>query len=231
MVKNLMKTSDTDFDASADLTSEELKAPLLDAILTHVAFDGWTHAAIRAGAEDLGISEGRALLVFETGLDALLAHKAQMDDALTDALAKADMDTMRIRDRITFAVRTRFELMAPYREAERRAATLLAMPHNAPLAAKAIWKTVDIMWRAAGDTATDFNHYSKRTILGAVYSSTFLIWIGDDSEDCADTWAFLDRRIEGVMKFEKVKAKARQLRAYKPSLARFLGRLRYGDGS
>ena len=116
---------------------------------------------------------------------------------------------MRIRDRIATAVRTRLDLLAPHKEAVRRAVAFEALPGNAPRALKAVYHTVDAMWHAAGDTATDWNFYTKRALLAGVYTSTVLIWLGDQSEDCAETWAFLDRRIEDVMRIEKAKAKVR----------------------
>jgi ubiquinone biosynthesis protein COQ9 len=87
-----------------------------------------------------------------------------------------------------------------HREAVRRALGLLALPHNAPVAATTLWRTVDAIWYAAGDTATDFNYYTKRGLLAGVYSATVLYWLEDRSEGLADTWTFLDRRIGDVMR-------------------------------
>ena len=115
--------------------------------------------------------------------------------------------------------------MGPAREAVRRALSVLAMPQNAPLGARAGWHTADLMWRMAGDTSTDFNHYTKRMTLGAVYGSTLLTWLDDQSEGWSETAAFLDRRIDNVMQFEKWKAQWRGQERF--SLSRFLGRLRY----
>ena len=117
--------------------------------------------------------------------------------------------------------------MGPAREAVRRALAILAMPQNLPLALRISWRTADLMWRIAGDTSTDFNHYTKRMTLGAVYGSTLLAWLDDQSEGWSDTAAFLDRRIDDVMKFEKLKAEWRGSSAERLSLSRFLGRLRY----
>jgi ubiquinone biosynthesis protein COQ9 len=116
--------------------------------------------------------------------------------------------------------------MGPAREAVRRALAILAMPQNLPLALRISWRSADLMWRIAGDTSTDFNHYTKRMTLGAVYGSTLLVWLDDKSEGWIETGAFLDRRIDNVMKFEKLKAEWRSS-AERPSLSRFLGRLRY----
>jgi ubiquinone biosynthesis protein COQ9 len=104
---------------------------------------------------------------------------------------------------------------------------ILAMPQNLPLALRTNWRLADLMWRLAGDTATDFNHYTKRLTLSAVYTSTLLAWLDDDSEGFAETAAFLDRRLGDVMRFEKWKADWRGDTIRRPSLARFLGRLRY----
>ncbi len=162
-----------------------------------------------------------------------LPDAASMIDAYTaraDALmvaAMAGADTMKVRDRIRLALRTRLEAAADDREAVRRALAVMAMPNNAALGLRTLWRTADAMWRAAGDTATDFSHYSKRAILGGVYSASLLYWLDDESEGHEATWAFIDRRIDGVMKFEKTKAKAVAALAFVPNPARFLGRLRY----
>jgi ubiquinone biosynthesis protein COQ9 len=117
--------------------------------------------------------------------------------------------------------------MGPAREAVRRALAILAMPQNVPLALRIGWRTADLMWRIAGDTSTDFNHYTKRMILGGVYGSTLLAWLDDESDGWSETAGFLDRRIDDVMRFEKFKAEWRGSSEQRLSLSRFLGRLRY----
>ena len=212
-------------------TPEEWRDDLLDAALMHVPFDGWTATALRRAAADVGLTPEMAELAFPGGAhDVLEFYLERADRRLAAALAEQDLPAMRIRERITTAVRTRLELAAQHREAARRTVALLALPHNARLASRTLYRTVDTMWRAAGDTSTDYNFYSKRAILAGVYSSTLLVWLGDQSEGFADSWAFLDRRIAGVMRFEKAKAEWRKATEHMPSLTRFLGRLRYPAG-
>jgi ubiquinone biosynthesis protein COQ9 len=134
---------------------------------------------------------------------------------------------MKVRDRIRALIWHRLEVMAPAREAVRTGLSILARPTNVPLALQVGWRSADQMWRIAGDTATDYNHYSKRLILSGVYASTLLAWLDDDSEGWTETGAFLDRRLADVMRFEKWKAEWRGNDLYRPSLTRFLGRLRY----
>ena len=210
-----------------DPTLAELRPLLIAATLPHVPFDGWSAAALRAGAADAGIDADLAQVVFDGPADMVDAYTALADARMTAALEAAGIGSMKVRDRIRLAVRTRLEQAAPHREAVRRALAVLAMPGNAALGARILWRTADAMWRAAGDTATDYNHYTKRLILGGVYSATLLVWLDDASEDHADTWAFLDRRIDGVMRFEKAKARMTSGFENRPSLVRFLGRLRY----
>ena len=221
-------TESVDELAINDLTLEELRPLLVDALLAHVPFDGWTEAALSRAAEDLGIPADRARLVFPGGaIDMVDAYTARADEAMTARLEAMDIRSMKIRERIRMAVRVRLEQAAPHREAVRRAVSILALPQNAARSAKTLWRTADAMWRAAGDTATDYNYYTKRLTLGGVYSSTLLVWLDDQSEDLSETWGFLDRRIEGVMRFEKTKARVQSLANRRPSLTRFLGRLRY----
>jgi ubiquinone biosynthesis protein COQ9 len=117
--------------------------------------------------------------------------------------------------------------MGPAREGVRRGLAILAMPQNIPLAVRISWRSADLMWRIAGDTSSDFNHYTKRLTLSAVYGSTLLAWLDDQSEGWTDTAAFLDRRIDDVMKFEKFKAQWRGSSTHRLSPSRFVGRLRY----
>ena len=212
----------------ADMTLDELRPHLVAAMLSHVPFDGWTLAAAEAGARDLGIPESRAMLVFPDGAAGMVdAYTDYADARLDEALAARGLHNMKIRERVTLAVRTRLDQAAGEREAVRRAAAVFALPQNALLSARTLWRTADTMWRACGDTATDYNHYTKRLILGGVYAATLLVWLQDESEDFADTWSFLDRRIAGVMRFEKTKAQVLKGTDNLPSLSRFLGRLRY----
>lgn len=181
---------------------------LLTAALDHVPFDGWSEATLEAAAQDAGLDLALAKAIYpRAGLDLALAYHRQGDAAMLAVLAATDLDALRYSERVTLAVRLRLE--AADREVVRRAATLMALPQNAPEAARAVWNTVDAIWNALGDTSEDGNWYSKRAILSAVYSSTLLYWLGDDSAEHADTWAFLDRRIAGVMSFEKSKAKVK----------------------
>jgi ubiquinone biosynthesis protein COQ9 len=180
---------------------------LIEAALPHVVFDGWSAATLKAAIDESGTDAGLARLAFPRGgIDMALAFHRRADRALSGELAETSLADMRIRDRITHCVRRRIELVADHREAVRRGATLLALPLNAPEGARAIWETADIIWTVCGDTATDYNWYTKRMILGSVYSATVLFWLGDTSPNFSSTWAFLDRRIEDVMRFEKTKA-------------------------
>jgi ubiquinone biosynthesis protein COQ9 len=180
---------------------------LLEAALPHVAFDGWSETALGAAARETGIDRATARLAFPRGgIDMALAFHRRADRRLAEALDRADLQSMRIRDRIAFCVDKRIALVAEHREAVRRGAALFALPQNAPEGMRALWSTADLIWNRCGDTATDYNWYTKRMILSSVISATMLYWLGDQSTDRAATRAFLDRRIEDVMQFEKTRA-------------------------
>jgi ubiquinone biosynthesis protein COQ9 len=151
----------------------------------------------------------------------------EVDRALEAWFTPKRLQRMKVREKIRALVWHRLEIMTPAREAVRRALAILAMPQNVPLALRVGWRTADLMWRIAGDTSTDFNHYTKRMTLGAVYGSTLLVWLDDQTEDFSETAGFLDRRIDDVMKIEKFKAEWRGSSDQRLSLSRFLGRLRY----
>ncbi len=182
----------------------ETRRALLEATLVHVPFDGWSDRALRAGAKDAGIGLDEARRAFPTGITGvrgvLALWSADSDRRMSEELEAMDLGQMRVRDRIAAAVRVRLGLLTGHREALRLALARAVLPGNAPAAMRALYCTVDAMWRAAGDTATDFNFYTKRGLLAAVWSSTLLYWLDDKSEDHEATWAFLDRRIADVMK-------------------------------
>lgn len=185
----------------------QLRERLLGAALPLVVFDGWTRATLQQATRETGTDMAMASLAFPRGgLDMVLFFHRRADRELGQALDRADPGSMRMRDRITFAVRKRIEIIAPHREAVRRGASLLALPMNAPEGARALWETSDLIWTRCGDNSTDYNWYTKRAILASVISSTMLYWLSDHSVDLAPTRAFLDRRIENVMQFEKGKS-------------------------
>ncbi len=180
---------------------ESTRRRLLDATLNHVPFDGWTMTALQRAAADLDLDAATAVNAFPGGAAELIAfHSAEADRRMLDALQPLDLPGMRVRDRIAAAVRLRLEQNTAHREAIRRALAFLALPQNGPLGLKCLYRTVDAIWYAAGDTSTDYNFYTKRLLLSGVYSSTLLFWLNDESEDFAETWAFLSRRIDEVLK-------------------------------
>lgn len=179
---------------------------LLDAILPHVAFDGWSPEAFRAACADADVPADQAKAACPRGaVDLAVLFHVAGDGAMADALAQADLSDMRFRDKVAHAVRLRLQVVDD-KEAVRRGTALFALPHMAPDGAKLIWGTADAIWTALGDTSDDINWYTKRATLCGVYGSVVLYWLGDDSLDGQATDAFIDRRIENVMQFEKVKA-------------------------
>jgi len=213
--------------APADMTLDELRAALAPLLPAHAGFDGWSERALAMAAAELGVPADRARLAFKEGAVQMIdAWFDSIDRAMLAAFPAERIAAMKIRERIRALLLFRFQATAPHREALRRAVAILAMPQNGPTAAKLAWRVADRIWRLAGDTATDFNHYSKRMTLIGVYASTTLVFLDDDSDGLAGTEAFLDRRIDDVMRFEKAKARWRGSGRHF-SLSRFLGRLRY----
>ncbi|WP_395612631.1 COQ9 family protein [Allosphingosinicella sp.] len=210
------------------MTLDELKAALAPRLGKHAGFDGWGEAALAMAADELNVPADRARLAFPGGAaDMVDAWFDWVDKAMLNAFAPDQVAAMKIRDRIRNLLLFRYETLAPYREALRRALAILALPRNAPEGARLAWRSADRIWRLAGDEAADFNHYSKRAILIGVYGSTTMIFLGDESEDLAETRAFLDRRIDDVMRFEKAKARWKGSAGPPFSMSRLLGRLRY----
>ena len=205
---------------------------VLDEMLIEAPFEGWTASALDAAAREAGEEVALPLLFPRGVIDVLDWWNARADEATLAEFAALDPAPRGVTAKIRWLVRARIERLDPDREAARRAAATLALPPYAPAAARMTWRTADRIWRAAGDTATDWGHYSKRAILSGVYASTAARWFADEGEGEPEryqaTWDFLDARLAGVMRFEKVKARLPKVDM--DGAAAFLGRLRYGSG-
>jgi ubiquinone biosynthesis protein COQ9 len=211
-----------------DMTLEELRAALAEVLPAEAAFEGWNEKALNVAAQAIGVPAERARLAFAGGAGQMIdAWFANIDRKMAIALPPEKLAEMRIRERITQLVLARLAAVAPYRESLRRALAVLAMPHHAAMGTALGWRAADTMWRLAGDTSMGFAHYTKRMTLLGVYGATLLSFLDDESEDYAETRAFLDRRIDEVMRFEKFKAQLKPDPERHFSLARFFGRLRY----
>ncbi|HTP81591.1 MAG TPA: COQ9 family protein [Alphaproteobacteria bacterium] len=190
---------------------DRARQEIIAAALPHVPFDGWTLETLRRAAADAGYEPLTALRVFPRGpIEAIEAWVTLADRRMLEALERQDEGKLKVRERVAAAIRLRLQELGPHREAVRRALALLALPHNAPLAGRLVWGTVDAIWYAAGDTATDFNYYSKRGLLAGVYSATVMYWLEDKSEGFADTWTFLDRRLADVLRVPQALARLRE---------------------
>ncbi len=213
----------------ADLTLDELRLALAPGLADAAVFDGWSDAALDMAADQLGADRDVARLAFKDdgAMGMIAAWIETIDRMMTLDLPPEKLATMKIRERIRVLVQYRLDAIAGREEALRRAMAIMAMPQNAATSLKLGWNSADVMWRLAGDTATDYNHYTKRAILASIYAATLAIFSNDESEGKAETHAFLERRIDGVMTFEKVKAKWLNPERERFNVSRFLGRLRY----
>ena len=193
----------------ANMAVTHKRDQLIEATLSHVPFDGWTRTALYLAADDIGMSRKEAELAFPGGqVDLILYAHGLFDRRMEEKFQEADFVNLRIRDKVSEGIKIRLMIGHKHRDAMRKAMSVLALPQNIPLGTKALFSTVDKIWYAAGDTATDWNYYSKRSLLAGVYSSTLLYWLNDKSDNFEASWAFLDRRIANVMQIPKLKAKA-----------------------
>ena len=202
------------------MNDQQMREKILAKALPHAAFDGFTDSVLRKAADEAGATRADLARLFQEGPVSLVEFYSTHTDAeMEKRLAGMDLKAMKIRERIAAAVKSRLAVLKPHKEAARRAAALLSLPTHAALGAKLVYRTVDAMWRAAGDTSTDFNFYTKRGILAGVYGSTAMRWFNDTSEDEKATEEFLAARIENVMQFEKFKAKAKEALSNFPMFA------------
>ena len=204
---------------------EALREQLIEAVASHAAFDGWSDAALRAAAKDLGLDPALARNAFPGGAPEMIEfHSRLADRRMVVAYEQAAAEGLKLREKVALAVRLRLEANYANREAIRRALTLLALPIHAPLAARALYRTVDAVWYAVGDRSTDYNFYTKRALLAGVYGSTVLFWLNDKSPGADATWAFLDRRIADVMRVPKAIGRLERLAEKLPDPFRLLRR-------
>jgi ubiquinone biosynthesis protein COQ9 len=204
----------------APKSDEALKETVLKAALKDAAFDGFSDGLLNKAGQEAGVDKAELTRLFPDGPLSLIEYfSTSTDAAMEEKLSAADLSARKIRERIKIAVMTRLWLLEPHKEAARRAAATLTLPMHAGIGAKLMYRTVDAMWRAVGDTSTDFNFYTKRAILAGVYGSVLVRWFADTDKDDSATEAFLDARIENVMQFEKLKAKARETLSNFPAFA------------
>jgi len=204
------------------VTIDRTRRKLLGAALPHVPFDGWTLKAILAGARDAGLTPAQAANAFPGGPAEMIEMMSRdADDAMLEAAEKENLAALKVRERISRLVRLRLGPYARDREAVRRAVAVLALPQNGPLGLRLLYRTVDAIWYAAGDTATDHNFYTKRALLAGVYAATLLHWLDDSSESQARTWDFLDRRIGDVMRVPQALGRLGQIGRRLPNPALF----------
>jgi ubiquinone biosynthesis protein COQ9 len=190
---------------------------ILDSALEHVPFDGWSRTSLLRGAEDAGYDESMARRAFPRGASELVAfHSSRGDERMLGALERMDLASMKVRERVATAVRTRLRQDAEHKEAVRLALAYLAQPHHSGLGLRCLYRTVDAIWYACGDTATDFNFYTKRALLAGVYSTTVLYWINDRTPYDEATWGFLDRRIGDVMNISMLTGRLRWAACHLP---------------
>lgn len=212
----------------ADLTLDELRLALAPDVAMSAMFDGWTKLAVSNAAEAAGVAPETARLAYSGGaMEMIAAWIERIDADMLAAFTPGEVTALPIRDRVRTLIQFRLDALTGLEEAARRALSIMAMPQNAAQTARLSWRSADAMWRLAGDTAADFNHYTKRATLAGIYAATLLVFVNDRSENKAETRAFLDRRIEDVMRFERAKSRWTRPSDERFSMTRLLGRLRY----
>lgn len=200
---------------------------LLDEALKLSPAHGWTQLMVKLAGRNLGLSQGETELLLPHGpadLAALLSRRH--DQRALAILADVDPDTLKIRERIRRACEARLDAAATDEPALRRWLGWLSLPQNLHLGSKLAWESADVLWRWAGDVATDENHYSKRAILAGILTGAFAIRLSSGRKSALQ---FVDRRIDNVMAYEKWKATG----GFRPgdwlnAAAGALGKMRYG---
>ena len=184
------------------MTVTKKKNQILEAVLRNAGFDGWNQDAVNQAIETNEFSQAEWHKEFQGSLDKLMAYFGDYtDQKMLDAVDRKLFESMGTTDKIKYLVRLRFEVSAPHIEAIRSAVKFFLRPDRALKVPQYFWRTSDLIWYEAGDTSTDYNHYTKRFLLSGVLKTTMLYWLNDTSESHEKTWDFLDSRIADVLKF------------------------------
>lgn len=204
---------------------DDVRDRLVLAALNHIPFDGWSEKALRYAAKDEGLDPDAPLRAFPHGVTSAVEHFTKLADRLmVEDLEKIDLESMPVQERVFTAIKVRLTRWAPHQEAVRRALSVYALPQNVGLAGKATLRTVDAIWKACGDTSADFNWYTKRASLAAIYSATLLYWLDDSSEDFEETWGFLHRRLGNLVDAIKMRKRITDSLARLPNPFRMMPR-------
>jgi len=216
-------------DPSDPNTMTGVRDAIIEAALIHVAFDGWTPRTLRAAAVDAGFEAAQADRAFPGGAADAVAHWCDLADRrMEEALTHSGTEGLRLHERVARAIRLRLEQWEMDREAVRRAVAVLSLPTNSRLALRCTYRTVDTIWWAVGDASTDLNFYTKRLQLAGVYSATLLYWLDDSSEGAEDTWAFLDRRLDAIVRLHRARGRVKAVAGKVPNP--FRAARRVGEG-
>ncbi|ART93273.1 ubiquinone biosynthesis protein COQ9 [Zymomonas mobilis] len=211
-----------------EMTLDEIRQAIAPSLPEHVAFDGWSDQALALAAYQHKIPIERARLAFHDGrIQMIDAWFDSVDKALIEKAESLSLDDMRVRDKIQALIMARLEIMQPYREALRRALSILVMPSHVPHSSQLSWHAADLIWKLAGDKSTDFSYYTRRLSLDAIYMATLYVYLDDKDPELANTRQFLARRIGNFMKVHKIKSWFKRSEDSKFSFSRLLGRLRY----
>ena len=210
-------------------TRIDVRRTILNKALLSAPFDGWSQKTLESAISNSGIEAGIVTDAFPGGIKELLNFfMAEADRQMIEEATAQGLDEGPISKRISGIIRIRLEQLTPHREAIRRALAFQLLPGQGPNAAVSLWRTVDAIWYMAGDSSTDFNYYTKRALLAAIYSATVLRWLEDESENCIDTWTFLERRIASTMRIQKFKGRLQKTARILPNPLSPLRRFRYG---
>jgi len=179
-----------------------IKDEILLATLDQVPFDGFSKRALTAGVAVAGYDASMVLRAFPNGVGDVAEHFSDWANRqMIIEVNKLDLASMGVREKIHACIKARLMLCAPYKEAVIRLSSWLAMPQNTEKLTRMTWEISSQVWYTIGDTSSDWNYYSKRTLLAAAYSATVLYWMADEADDDGDypnTWEFLDRRLNGI---------------------------------
>ena len=185
---------------------------ILNEALKLVPFNGWTSDTLLNSVKAANLDENYAKILFDGDVAKLVEFFINtIENKATSLIDKKYLDTLSVRNRVAYCVKTYLEAANIYKPSIRKTVAFYVSPIRFFDSFKSLWKIADEIWYASGDKSTDYNHYTKRAILSALYSSTLLYWINDKSDNHINSWAFLDRRIENVMQIEKYKSKAKDI--------------------
>ncbi|GAM22978.1 hypothetical protein SAMD00019534_061530, partial [Acytostelium subglobosum LB1] len=200
---NNTSSSTTSEQQKTEEQPQDLRQVVLDRAMQYVPLYGWSEAAIAKACTDLGYAPTMHGLFENGGYDLAFHFVNRCNKQLKEKLSGDVLATLTQRERVKMVIKVRLSMITPYLNRWAEAMQLLAHPSNLTTSAPSMASLVDEIWHLVDDRSTDFEWYTKRGLLAALYTSSELYMLNDTSPEHKDTWRFVDDRVDDMVSLLK----------------------------